>query len=147
MEISTKTKVIIVSAGLLTAFAVGRYTAPSPNLKEKESISTDITKNENISTKKETTITETPDGKKITKIDEETTTKTKEKEDQLEKLDLSITTKKSIVSVNALVGYDFTRGPVPTYGLAISKEFLGPITLGAWGLTNGTIGVSVGVNF
>ncbi len=51
---------------------------------------------------------------------------------------------RSKVNLSALVGTDFTS---PAYGLHVSKEFLGPITLGAWGLTNKTVGLSVGLNF
>lgn len=147
MEIQMKYKVIAVGAGLLVAFAVGRYTAPSPNIKEKESIKTDTNKDIAKDTKKKTVIVQTPDGKKVTTIDEETKTDTKQKTDTQASIDVSVTTKKAIVSVQGLAGYDFTRSPVPVYGAAVSKEFIGPVTLGAFGLTNGTIGVSIGVNF
>jgi hypothetical protein len=33
------------------------------------------------------------------------------------------------------------------YGISVHREFIGPITLGAFGLTNGTVGLSIGVNF
>ena len=36
---------------------------------------------------------------------------------------------------------------IPLYGISANKEFIGPITIGAFGLTNGTIGLSIGVNF
>lgn len=48
------------------------------------------------------------------------------------------------VGLSALVGTDFN---VPVYGIAVNKEFIGPITLGAWGLTNKTVGLSIGLNF
>lgn len=48
------------------------------------------------------------------------------------------------VGLSALVGTDFST---PVYGFAVNKEFIGPITLGAWGLTNKTLGVSIGLNF
>lgn len=52
------------------------------------------------------------------------------------------------LSVSALVANDFSnRGLSPIYGASVSKEIIGPITIGAFGLTNGTVGVSVGLNF
>lgn len=52
------------------------------------------------------------------------------------------------LNVSALVTNDFSDGEFkPVYGVSVSKEVLGPITIGAFGLTNGTIGLSVGVNF
>lgn len=51
---------------------------------------------------------------------------------------------RSKVNLSALVGTDLYK---PVYGGHISKELLGPISVGAWGLTNATFGVSIGVNF
>lgn len=52
------------------------------------------------------------------------------------------------LNVSALIANDFSRGIlVPTYGISVSKEILGLITVGAFGLTNGAIGVSLGLNF
>lgn len=51
-------------------------------------------------------------------------------------------------NVSALVGNDFSKSlPKPLYGINVSREFLGPVTIGAFGLTNGVLGVSVGLNF
>lgn len=56
--------------------------------------------------------------------------------------------KSSTINVSGLVANDFSKGLlVPVYGISVSKEFLGPITVGAFGLTSGTIGLSVGINF
>lgn len=54
---------------------------------------------------------------------------------------------KPTINLSALVANDFTAIPKPLYGLSISKEFLGPITVGAFGLTNGVVGLSLGYNF
>lgn len=56
--------------------------------------------------------------------------------------------KSSTINVSALVGNDFSKRLIqPIYGISVSKELLGPITVGLFGLTSGTIGVSVGLNF
>ena len=39
------------------------------------------------------------------------------------------------------------RDFAPVYGASLTKEFIGPVTIGAFGLTNGTLGVSIGLNF
>jgi len=56
------------------------------------------------------------------------------------------TTALSKVHVNALLGYDFHQDKA-TYGIMVSKKFIGPINVGAFGLTNKTFGVSLGMEF
>ncbi len=52
------------------------------------------------------------------------------------------------INLSVLVANDFSRGVlIPTYGISVSKEFIGPITLGVFGLTSGTLGASIGYNF
>jgi len=52
-------------------------------------------------------------------------------------------------NVSALAGYDFSKPKdlVPIYGVSVSKQVLGPWSIGAFGLTNGIIGLSIGVTF
>jgi hypothetical protein len=85
-----------------------------------------------------TVIVEDPSGKKTTTITKDTTRKSKE---------VVKTIVKPKVNVSALAGVSTTDSRKPVYGISVSKEFIGPITLGAFGLTNGIIGISVGVNF
>jgi hypothetical protein len=130
---------------ILVSFAFGRYSAPTiPNSTTKTETQKDVQKD--TDTHKTTTVTETPDGKKITTIIEDTTTKSNSQTDT--KKDQTIQAPKtSVINISALAGLDTGRGFVPTYGISASKELIGPITVGAFGLTNGTIGLSVGVNF
>ncbi len=52
------------------------------------------------------------------------------------------------LNVSVLVANDFSiRAIKPIYGVSVTKEVLGPITVGAFGLTSGTVGLSVGLNF
>lgn len=61
---------------------------------------------------------------------------------------VSITTRAPTLNISALVANDFSKGLlIPAYGVSVSKQVLGPITVGGFGLTNGTIGLSVGLNF
>jgi hypothetical protein len=52
--------------------------------------------------------------------------------------------------VSGLVGLDvrhiLTPGPL-VYGAAVEHRLFGPVWVGAWGLTNGTAGLSLGVTF
>lgn len=60
----------------------------------------------------------------------------------------TLVAKSSTINVSALVANDFSRGLIsPTYGVSISKEIVGPITVGLFGLTNSTVGLSLGINF
>lgn len=157
----TKYKVIGVTVSLVTAFAFGRYTVPE-HIKietkvveverKKESIDKDVNQNK----RKETTITETvkPDGTKevTTKIIEDTVKEDKSKVAKVEADTKKEDTVKDIkkesgrVDISALAGYDFNKGQM-TYGASVSRPILGPITLGAWGLVNGTVGMSAGLQF
>lgn len=142
---SIKTKIIMSVVALLVAFSFGRYSAPTvPDV--KTDIKTNTDKQTNTETKKTTTITEDPKGNKVTTINEDTTTQTKKNTDT--QLDQTVTApKKSIINISALAGLDTGRGFIPTYGISANKELIGPITVGAFGLTNGTIGLSIGLNF
>lgn len=50
-------------------------------------------------------------------------------------------------NVSALASVDTARAFVPVYGVSITRELVGPITIGAFGFTNGVVGLSVGINF
>lgn len=49
--------------------------------------------------------------------------------------------------VGAQVGMDVHKGLIPIYGVSLDRRIIGPVTVGGFGLTNGTIGVSVGLSF
>lgn len=96
-----------------------------------------------VTDKKHTVITriivKNPDG----------TEKTVETIDETEKTKTKITTApKPTVNLSALVATDFSQSQLkPTYGVSITKEVLGNITVGAFVLDNKTAGVSIGYNF
>lgn len=147
----TKYKVIVVVVSIATAFAVGRYTVPQKVLTvtrvvevEKKLIETDK------DTTKDTKIVEIvrPDGTK------ETTTIINEnkKVDQTvvdnkdSSSDAETETEKtgSPVTINALAGLDLKSGAT-VFGASVSKPVIGPIAIGLWGLTNATVGASIGL--
>lgn len=56
--------------------------------------------------------------------------------------------KSRTLNISGIVANDFsTRQLLPIYGASMTKEVLGPFTAGLFGLSNGTLGVSVGISF
>lgn len=51
-------------------------------------------------------------------------------------------------NLSVLASIDYTKSQLtPVYGVSFSKEVLGPITVGAFILTNKTVGLSIGYSF
>lgn len=97
-----------------------------------------------------TTVTETED----THIDERTNENTKTNTDAKEATATKTQTLRPTWQISALVGTDVTSvanalngsGPLrPTAGIHVSRRVLGPVTVGAFGLSSGTFGVSAGL--
>ncbi len=137
---STKTQVTVILIMIVISFAIGRYTTPG--------VKTEQTKQEVAVADKHTQVTTTttklPDGTvktiKVKDVVAKSATTKQEKSVAQE-------SKKSLLNVSAIVAYDFTQPGIPLYGISISKEVAGPITAGIFGLTNGILGVSIGINF
>lgn len=142
---------ILCCIALGIAFAAGRYSASGSIIKTTEQTTTDTTKQVDRDTHKDTTTVVEEDGtgkKKTTTIVKEDTT-TRSKTDEVTKDDKSSVTtpvKRNTLNVSALASVDI-KNFVPVYGLSVTKEVLGPITVGAFGLTSGVVGVSVGLDF
>lgn len=149
MEISTRTKVITSIVVVITSFAVGRYSANTkPDVHTVIDKTQDIKQDTDKDTHKTTTITKTPDGKEVTTITEDTVIDTKKDTDTTTHVDQTVTQpKNSLINISALASLDTADGFKPVYGISANKELIGPVTIGAFGLTNGVIGLSVGVNF
>ena len=150
---STKIKMLIVVVSIGTAFAIGRYTVP-----EKVRVETKIVevekkvedKKENTHKQTHTITTVKPDGTKVT---DETT----KEDDIIDDKDTDVVSKNtdtttettrgaSKVTISALGALNLTNS-TPAYGLSITKPILGPITVGLFGLNNGTVGASIGLTF
>lgn len=153
-KMTTKNKILLALAALAAAFALGRYTAP---VKIQEVTKTDEkqTEKKNIETDKhkETTVVEEvkPDGTKVTttKTVEDATKhlqddKSKDKSTESEKV---VTKETSKLNISALAGSKISTQPELIYGGSISRNLIGPVTTGLWGLSNGTAGVSIGLTF
>lgn len=132
-------KILIIVVLMAASFAVGRRSVPAPSI----GVATKSHDTTNSDTHKVTTIEKDPSGKETTTITEDTVTHTQADSSSKESIS---PIKQSKINISALVGTDI-HDLKPMYGISASKEFIGPITLGAWGLTNGTAGISVGLDF
>jgi hypothetical protein len=146
-----KVKIIGVVVGLLVSFAFGEYLGRKSDTHTTITTKVDDKTQQDKDTHTKTTITETkdPSGKdtKVTVITQDQDTKTTETKDTSTKTDtVTTSSNKPQYNVSALMAYDI-HTLLPTYGISASKQFIGPITIGVFGLTNGTIGLSAGVNF
>lgn len=154
MILTTKTKYVIALILIMTAFATGRFSVQKSVVKSTTSLVSDSKTNQNSDTHTQTTITtvKTPDGtvKTIQQISQVKDVQTTTTADTTIHSQTTVTpTKTNTINISALVGNDFSHGLgiTPIYGVSASKEILGPITAGVFGLNNGVIGVSVGLNF
>lgn len=136
------TKIVLSVVALLVSFQAGRYYASQSS----ETTNIDDKKNTNKHTQTVTTIVKSPSGAVRTTIKRDMVVVAEEvKKENSVKIEK---TTSNTVNFSVLAGFDGAHfKSVPIYGVSISKEVLGPITVGAWGLTNGTLGLSAGVNF
>lgn len=142
-----KNKIFIGIGYTALIFAIGRYTVQKPTTDILETQQVQQTEDKHINTKKTVTETKKPDGTDtiVTVINQ---TVEDEKKD---KIDTTVQIKEKPVnkplSLAILAGADYGQPLKPVYGLSVSKEILGPITIGVFGLQNKTIGISIGLNF
>lgn len=152
---STKTKVIIAAVALLVAFASGRWLAPTKVVTEIKTVEVERKETDEEKKKHQTIIiteTKNPDGTvtKITKIVNNTKETKHETDDSRKETDDTKTVERSQsrLHLSALSGVQLNSGvPTVVYGGHVSKEILGPISIGVFGFTNSTFGASIGLSF
>ena len=161
IQLTTKNKVIIVAVYTVTAIAVGRWSLPATvkteiktvtveKLVENKETNKDTEKHKKVvvhevdkpTGEKDITTTTTDDDKEKTVTDDAKTTDVAKTTDNLKE----VTRSQDKVTLSMLGGYDLYHSQF-VYGASVSKPILGPITLGAWGLNNGTVGASLGLTF
>lgn len=161
IELSTKQKAIISTVVIATAFASGRYSVPE-KVKIVTQTVTVAQKSDDLSINKDKkthrTVTKTtvvkPDGEKVSTIvatdDDQTNNHSDNKQVDLTSTstskDSEIVKGSDKVTISALGGYDFLHNQT-VFGGSITKPIFGPITLGIFGLSNGTAGLSCGLTF
>lgn len=131
-----KDKIPLIAA-LLGAFAIGLYMGRQEITKS----TTDVKKDSR--TNRQTVIVKEKDGREVTTINEQITATERIKQSQ------QVGVKRSKVNISALVGAELNYYQTPIYGLHVSKEFIGPITIGVAYINayNGMAFITGGLNF
>lgn len=133
-----------IGLALLIGVACGRYTLPA-KIVTKTVVTTDSSKHESDHSVVVRTETRKPDGtdtiitttqKNVTNVSTADTTSLSSK---------AVTYDTERWELLGVAGLDL-RG-APAYGAEINYRLLGPVTIGAMGLTSGFVGVSVGLRF
>lgn len=171
MQLTKKQMIISAAVYTVVIFAAGRYTSSYTSTDTKKEVKTDVqTKTEDQKIKTDTdrdqhinTVTVEkvlPDGTKETTTTKTEDTSTQRKTDTVKNetdkdtsTDTTTETKKiesgrSKLTLSVLAGANVTNlsgGFV--YGVHVTKDILGPINLGLFGLSNGTAGASLGISF
>lgn len=134
----TRYKILIGVIALIVAFAFGKYSA-HPGTKTVDVVHYKT----KIQTHTVTVVVTKPNGTHQST----TTTDQTQYADTHSKSDVTvIKATNSSIKISALAGIDFSQRKI-AYGAEVSKQILGPISVGAWGLTDGVIGVSIGISF
>ena len=136
-------------AMLIVAFAIGRYTVPVKTITVTKTVEVEK-KTSDYQDHKVVTIVDTkkPDGTdtKTTIItdnrDDKTTDDTKTDTSQTKEVSKS----SDHLTLSLLAGANVSALGTPIYGGMVSKSLLGPINIGAFGMTNKVIGFSLGVS-
>ncbi len=140
MNNNIKTSLLI--GALVLSFAVGRFLTPTKIKTEVKTV--EVEKVVTIVEKRIITIHEKPDGTKDTTevVDSVTNSHT----DTLAKDSLREEIKnKSTLNVSVLSAMQLPNTAI-IYGASVQKSLIGPVTIGAFGFTNKTIGLSLGLN-
>jgi hypothetical protein len=128
---------------IVIAFYYGKYSAPTKV--ETKTITVEVEKTKVVE-KKVIIEKVNPDGSKttVTTVDTNTETQT----DTTSNSSTVKETKKPSLNVYAMGGLDVTN-PANGFivGAHVSKQLLGPISIGLFGFTNKTAGVSLGMTF
>ena len=153
---TTRNKIIVFCVYSATLLATGAYLVPTKVKIEKKTDSK-VTNTEKKKKRKITIVeNKKPDGEvnKTTTITDDSDSKDNSKSvdtaisDKQSDTSKEVTHEGSKVSISALAGINPFNGPqAPVFGASLTKPVLGPITVGAWGLNNGTIGGSLGLTF
>lgn len=150
MTMKNKLLIFAIPLSIVAAFAFGRYSVkPSPGETTTET-QTESQTEKDKNTHKETEITKIKDkdGKEttVTKIVEDSNSTSKKNTETIAKTD-TVVKEASTLNISLMGGVDLNDGRKEVYGAIITKQVWGPTTLGIFGLSNGIVGATVGLNF
>ena len=153
MTIQAKFQYITGGILIVTAFAFGRYsntTKPSTSVTQTNNLTDNKDENKQTHTVTTTVTEKEPTGAtKITETQDTIVSDEIQDEKHDQETDKTVITQPQAkkLNISALVSPGFESGIRMAYGASINKEVLGPITIGAFGLTNGVVGLSIGLDF
>lgn len=124
---------VAVLVALATGYGIGRHLQP-PKVEEKVVTRTVEKRDIQVVTK---VITKTDGTTETTTIETDKTVITDDKKSETKM-------QSQLYKVEAIAAYK--SGDI-LYGASVSKKFIGDISVGAFALTNGTIGLTTGVSF
>jgi hypothetical protein len=111
----------------------------------------DTKKDEQTHTQTKIVEVKQPDGTdtKTTIISQVKNDEIEAKKDEQTHVDQTVTPQpKSTMNISVLAGTRLINPDgVPLYGAEFTKQFIGPTRMGVWALNNGTVGVSLGLDF
>lgn len=139
---------LLVGALVSAAYIAGRYSAPEKiKIETKTQIKEVMIKDEHTDSDTRKSVTEItrPDGTTIKRTRSE---RAKITDSSLRREDVKQTEeKKEIENRRGVVVQFLAAAPGPVYGAAFTKQFLGPINIGAFMFTDMRIGISLGFEF
>lgn len=144
----TKIKVIITLILLSAAFVAGRQ-----SVQVTQDLKTNITQDnehiaEVIQVHTVTTTTKEPSGAQQTTVTSDTTAKVRVKDLETSTTKEVLAPKSKGINASVMVATDLHNlSSSLIYGVAVNKQVFSSFTLGVFGLTNSTVGVTVGVSF
>lgn len=140
-----KSTLVAVTIVIIVAFALGRLSAPDVSTTSSQTTNTEKHQDKDVHEVVEET--HLPDGTVKVKKTIDSSTKTDVEKSSTKQTEKIVAPTGSKVNVSGIIANDGFRSLTPIYGVSVSKEIIGPITAGVFGLTNGIIGASVGINF
>lgn len=136
METSTRRFLLVVVCSLVLGYAFGRWGHP---VKVTETKVVEVEKQDKSKIVKVETVK--PDGTRVIRTRTQRDVETSRRTETEKTADYG-----GKVGVSFLYGLQLPLGP-SVFGAGIMVPVLGPIRAGAWGLSNGTLGVSLGLDF
>jgi hypothetical protein len=150
---NNKIEAALATMALVLAFVIGRYSVsqkPDTKTTEIKQTQTQTQEQKDIHIVTKTVTRKDPTGAVTTTTVTTADTvvdKTRDSVVEDKKVDETHSQARSKINISALVAEDLHNPGLPAYGVSFQKEFIGPVTIGAFGLTSGVVGVSIGLNF
>lgn len=150
-----QTKVIIAVGAILTSFAFGRYSAKvtqKPDVVRSVETKVDTQVKSDKDLHKETVVTQVKakDGSETTTtvIKEDTITLVDKTQKAVTNTQTTVThASQSKTNISILAVTDISNLNKLSYGLSVDHSIVGPLTGRVFGLSNGVVGIGIGLDF